>query len=322
MNYKAKSRMLTSRLVNRWSAGMAVGAFFSSFSIRADYVVPEMWRSESGVSMKESPASFELGSSDEIRFSLKAPTFEKTGADSGSFKLSSLPLRQRKSAQQRVILTGQESPSPAFSLGLSAVRPTPEISNPVGYLVPTDLTSNDVLAPLRNSLEFGQHVVLAPGPFLLGQVVFPYYSSVQATEANPANLVFRLYSVGAGGLPSSLLYQSSPQTVNEGVVQVTIGYDSKPVPRDLIFTIQFSGLSSKDSAGLLLPNADPTIGSTPGQMVVNNGGVWSLSNIDGVSKPAVSIAITAATVPEPGTSVLAGVGMGLLLLAGWMRPSR
>ena len=165
-----------------------------------------------------------------------------------------------------------------------------------GYLVETDPSYKYGL-PVSLGAEIGQHITLAGGNFTLGEIDFPYYSSVEQAQS----LVFRLYSIGAGGLPSSLLYQSSPQDIHSGIYNVGIAYGGPVVPKDLVFSIAFNGVPSGASVGLLLPNADPTIGSTTGQVLAKDGGTWTQQSVVGGVKGAISISVTPAAVPEPQT---------------------
>lgn len=173
------------------------------------------------------------------------------------------------------------------------------VSVGVGYLVETDSTYKYGL-PVPSSAEYGQHIVLEGSPFKLGQVEFPYFSSIEQSHA----LVFRLYSVGTAGLPASLLYQSNPQDVHAGIYSVNITYDMPLVPKDLIFSVAFYGISKDASVGLLLPNADPVIGSTPGQILSKVGGTWTPQTVAGGIKGAISISVTPAVVPEPKTVLM------------------
>lgn len=187
---------------------------------------------------------------------------------------------------------------PLVSSGVSSefVR---TVSVGVGYLVETDLNYKYGL-PVPSPSEFGQHITLEGGPFRLGLVQFPYYSSIEQSQA----LVFRLYSVGAAGLPASLLYQSGPQDVHVGIYSVNITYDMPSIPKDLIFSVAFYGISKDASVGLLLPNANPVMGSTPGQILSKTGETWTTETIAGGIKGAISISVTPATVPEPKTVLM------------------
>ena len=208
----------------------------------------------------------------------------RSGASRAEFSVSDVPL--------------QSGGLPLMSSGASSefVR---TVLVGAGYLVQTDPSYKYGL-PVTPGAELGQHISLAGGSFTLGEIDFPYYSSVDQSQS----LVFRLYSVGAGGLPSSLLYQSDPQDIHSGIYSVGITYAGPIVPKDLVFSIAFYGLSNGASVGLLLPNADPTIGSTTGQILAKEGGTWTQKTVQGGIKGAISISVSAASVPEPQTVLM------------------
>lgn len=209
---------------------------------------------------------------------------------------------------QRATFSRPESPNPGIlSPGVyhSVVLTG---STLLGYIVLTDPSYKNGLR-IPDGSEYGQHITLAGGSLALTEVSFPYYSSVSAAQA----LTFSLYSVGTGGLPESLLYRSSPQNVNEGIYNVSISYAGSIVPQDLIFSVKFSGIGASANAGLLLPNADPVVGTTTGQILANQDGVWSQHSVGGGLKGAISISITG--VPEPRVAILTVVGIGFLWMA-------
>ncbi len=231
---------------------------------------------------------------------------------------SKVPFGSSKQASrghfQRATFSQPETANPEIHLGAAIHSVVPTGSSLVGYLVEVDPSYKNGLR-IPDGAEYGQHITLAGGPLALGQVAFPYYSSVSASQA----LTFSLYTVGVGGLPDSLLYRSSPQDVNQGIYNVSISYGGSVVPEDLIFSVKFSGIGSSANAGLLLPNADPVLGKTTGQVLANQDGTWSQHSVGGGLKGAISISVTAATVPEPQTAVLGLLGIGFLWMASRYR---
>jgi len=251
-----------------------------------------------------SPFSYEVLFADDPKSLTDAPHSWMTlpaRSASGSSKQGS------RSGFQRATFSQPESPTPGV-LSPGAYRSVvPTSASLLGYLVQTDPSFKNGLR-VPDGAEYGQHITLAGGPMQLGEIAFPYYSSVSASQA----LTFSLYSVGVGGLPDSLLYRSGPQDVNNGIYSVHISYGGSLVPEDLIFSVKFSGVGSSANVGLLLPNADPVVGKTTGQILSNTDGTWSQHSVGGNLKGAISISVTASTVPEPQVAILGLLGIGFL----------
>jgi len=258
-----------------------------------------------------SPFSYEVLFADEPKSISGVPQSWLTlpaRATSGSSKQSS------RTSYQRATFSKPEAPNPGVLSPAVYHTVVPTGSAAIGYLVLTDTTYKNGLR-IPDGLEYGQHIRLAGGSLALGEVTFPYYSSVSASQA----LTFSLYSVGTGGLPDSLLYRSSPQNVNLGIYNLSISYGGSIVPQDLIFSVKFSGIGASANAGLLLPNADPVIGTTTGQILVNQDGTWSQHFPGGNLKGAISISVTASSVPEPSVAALGFLGIGFLWMASRYR---
>lgn len=118
-------------------------------------------------------------------------------------------------------------------------------------------------------------------------------------------------NLGPSGFPGGLLYQSPPIDIvatpagNLGSM-VNISYNSGSIiPDKFTFLVSFNGLDGTHSAGLLLPDTDPTIGS----LVIPD---YFLKKTDG------SFVTGGSAVPEPSTYALAGAaGLAWLAFAGY-----
>jgi PEP-CTERM motif len=122
---------------------------------------------------------------------------------------------------------------------------------------------------------------------------------------------------GIGGAPSTLLYQSAPLNIVNGGGIYNISFAQPIVPDTFTYTVQFLNVTGANQAGLVLPNADATVGSSLNDFWVKNGATWQLNNL-GATKANFTASVTA--VPEPGTYALAGVaGFAWLAFAGYRR---
>ncbi len=139
--------------------------------------------------------------------------------------------------------------------------------------------------------EFGDQVTIAGGS---GQVIssisFDYYSNYSQV----GGLTLNIYRQnGAGGSPGSLDYTKTLDVLNGGATAtVNFTYDAANI-LDTTFTwaVKFSGNAGANVAGLTLPNALATVGSSPNDFWEKSGGVWT----------------TRQVVPEPSTVALFSV---------------
>lgn len=158
-----------------------------------------------------------------------------------------------------------------------------------------------------NSLEFGDQITLGGTDRVLSSIQFSYF----ANYAQTGGLTFRLYANdGTAGAPGTVLYTSSPLDILNGGGDVTIPFlsSSDPLPNSLTYTVSFAG---SGTAGLYVPNAAPSVGSSFNDFWVNNGGTWQLNTL--TSGDLANFQITVTAVPEPSTVALAALGAAAFL---------
>jgi hypothetical protein len=175
----------------------------------------------------------------------------------------------------------------------------------------------------RGNIELGDEINLTTGPSTLTDFSFEY----NYTGAGGASGVLRIYDkTGGGGLaPGNLLFQSDPFTLTTGFHSAAIHNQSIDVPGTLIWTVQFSGLTTATEGGLLFYNG-VGVGSGPGQSLddywenSNPGGTpnWVVAHNDTVIDNLGSQVIVAA-VPEPTTIGLLVGGAAMLGFAARRR---
>ena len=136
--------------------------------------------------------------------------------------------------------------------------------------------------------EFGDQITIAGGAGqVLSSISFDYFSNF----AQVGGLTFNIYkNNGVGGAPGTLDYTKTLDIMNGGATAtINFAYDAGNVlDTTFIYTVKFS---PGGTAGLTLPNALPTVGSSPNDIWEKEGGVW----------------ITKTIVPEPSTIALFSV---------------
>jgi hypothetical protein len=187
------------------------------------------------------------------------------------------------------------------------------------YEVKTSTSTSKVVNP--NAGEFGQTVIFAnQTEKLLTQFSLAY----NANYTRNAGLVVRFYDVDNSGAPKNLLYQSSPQDIKAGYNDLIINFNSAAVPATFTYTVNFAGVDSANTAGLLAPNLTPNRGFGYNDIWVKDGsGNWSNQVIPGSTPGAPVYSFFSAkisAVPEPSTYALAGLaGIAWLGVAGYRR---
>lgn len=176
--------------------------------------------------------------------------------------------------------------------------------------------TTDAQVVSADSAEFGDQVSLygPAGTRKLTSFSVEYYSNYSL----PGGLTVRFYdNDGVGGAPKTLEYQSAPLDIKLGGAIVNITFNQPKIATTFTYTLQFLGAGGANVAGLLAPNAEPTVGSSFNDYWSKESGTWQLKNL-GPVKANFTASVNA--VPEPGTYALAGVaGFGWLAFAGYRR---
>jgi hypothetical protein len=130
-----------------------------------------------------------------------------------------------------------------------------------------------------SKLETGDEMTLAGSERLLTEFSFEYYGNFTVTGDERARV--RLYQMnGAPGdnpfaTPGTLLYESGFFNVGTGYGTVNIADLAVFVPGNtLSFSVEFTGISSTESVGLLYYDP-PTVGSSDAYFWEKENGVWS-----------------------------------------------
>jgi len=129
--------------------------------------------------------------------------------------------------------------------------------------------------------ENGNQIILRgdDSPKLLSSFSFDYESNYTMK----AGLVVRFYKNDGGqGSPGTLIYQSDPFDIKLGREQVSISYNSTPVPKEFTYTVEFRGNDdNNNNAGLLTPNVIPAVGQSYDDIWLRNTGGWQLRHVVG-----------------------------------------
>lgn len=151
---------------------------------------------------------------------------------------------------------------------------------------------------------YGDEVVFGGTDRVLRSISFEYY----ANYAQAGGISFNLWSkADAASLPGASIYSTTADIVNGGgVVTINFAYDAgaNTLPDRLVFTAQFAGVSGANVAGLIIPDANPSVGASANDFWEKTGpGAtdWTLTQV----------------VPEPSTVALFSVAgaafLGMLL---------
>lgn len=180
------------------------------------------------------------------------------------------------------------------------------------YEVKTAVASSQVVNP--NGGEFGQTIIFANQT---QKLLTSFDISYNANYTRNAGLTIRFYDTDLTGAPKSLLFQSDALDIKSGFNSVSLTFDKAEVPATFAYSVQFNGVDSANTAGLLAPNLSPSQGFGYNNVwVKDGGGNWTSQVIPGgtPSSPVFSfLSAKVSAVPEPSTYALAGLA-GLALL--------
>ena len=164
--------------------------------------------------------------------------------------------------------------------------------------------------------EVGDEIILAAGPRYGETFRFEYYGNNFS-----GNEQFRLRFYKNDGaflgnntyLPNSVFYDSGVQALaiptdpsGRNTYQLDITSAFSLLPDDFTWSVQFSGIDVGETAGLSI-YSPPTVGLSENDYWFNTGSTWELRGTNGVALNFGS-SLTASTVPEPSTYMLAIIG--------------
>jgi hypothetical protein len=146
---------------------------------------------------------------------------------------------------------------------------------------------------------------------------FEYYMSHNVSGNEQVQL--RIYDNANNMSPGTLVYDSGLQNISFGYSHFDVSGLSLGVSNDVTWTVQFTGVESGESAGLLWYNP-PTVGSSPDDFWEKVNGVWTLKRLSPNGGPIANFAAQVSAIPEPTTVQLAIMsGMAWLGIAGYRR---
>jgi hypothetical protein len=123
--------------------------------------------------------------------------------------------------------------------------------------------------------EFGDEITVEGNRSELIGVDIPYFADI-ASPQNDEVLIFRIYSRNPDGTPGTLLYQSSPQPLQNGEHTITLALPNIATGGDFVWTVDFQGLAQTagDQAGLIVTHPPSAGNSQIFFYGINPGDVW------------------------------------------------
>lgn len=167
--------------------------------------------------------------------------------------------------------------------------------------------------------EFGDQIKLdaASTDRYVTEFNFEYYLAHNASGNEKAEL--RIYNNATASSIGTLIYDSGMQSIATGYNQFDVTGLGLNVTTDLSWTVQFSGVESGESAGLLWYNP-PTVGSSFDDFWEKQNGVWTLKRLSLPGSPIANFGAQVTAIPEPTTVQLAIMsGMAWLGMATYRR---
>jgi PEP-CTERM motif len=173
--------------------------------------------------------------------------------------------------------------------------------------------------------EYGDEVII-PAHSMSGVqwVITGFSFEYSANYALPGGLTFRIYEQNGAPIsgfasPGTEIYETTVDINNGGgVVDINFTYDATNIlPNRLTYTVQFDGLVSGNTAGLIIPGGTPVIGASGNDFWEKTGpgaSDWALKTFTAGS-PSANFVATITAVPEPSTVAMMVAGAGLVLVA-------
>jgi hypothetical protein len=152
-----------------------------------------------------------------------------------------------------------------------------------------DNTDNYLIEYNETLLESGDQVQFAGSNRVIDYFAFEYFAKLTTTPSGNEKARVRFYlndgAVGANPAPTpgTLLYDSGMATITSGVRTVEISDLNVFVPSNtLTWTVEFSGLDSTETAGVLFYDP-PTVGSSGNFLWQKETNVWAAVAREGLT---------------------------------------
>jgi hypothetical protein len=202
------------------------------------------------------------------------------------------------------------------AVGLSVIcqAQTPNIiyDNTIDYQGQIFYTENEFGDQIKFSTALTERVITS--------IKFEYYLASGASGDETAQL--RLYrNDGSAGEPEYLLYDTGAFSISSGASgfnYVTLDDLALSVQDGLTWTVLFGGVSSTETAGLLVYGT-PTVGTSFDDFWEKSGGVWGTKTFPTV---VANFGAQIMAIPEPATVQLMILGGLVGLGCFWRRNSR
>lgn len=180
-----------------------------------------------------------------------------------------------------------------------------------------DNTTTSLDSYYQSVNEFGDQIKLASTTDrVITDFDFEYYLSHNVSGNEQVEL--RIYNNASNLTPGTLIYDSGLKSIPSGYNHFDVSGLGLNVTDNITWTVQFTGIETGESAGLLYYNP-PTVGSSYDDMWEKVNGVWTLKqSIAG--GPVANFAAQVSAIPEPSTIQLALMsGMAWLGFAAYRR---
>lgn len=159
----------------------------------------------------------------------------------------------------------------------------------------SDTGGTNVYYPFAGVVEFGDEVILKGGAQTMSEFAFEYYGNFVAGGDETARL--RLYKAdgpvtpSGDATPGTLLYDSGAFGLVPGWQTKTFSGLSLAVPGDVIWTVEFTGITggAGDQAGLVF-RQKPSVGDSYDDFWQKASGKWLLYNFSQSGGPVANFA--------------------------------
>lgn len=176
----------------------------------------------------------------------------------------------------------------------------------------------------QSTNEFGDQIQLdaTSTDRVITTVDFEYYLSHNANGNERAELRIYNNAIPNSASPTAigtLIYDSGMNPITAGYNQYFVSGLGLNVSTDISWTVQFSGIETGESAGLLWYNP-PTVGSSLDDFWEKTSSGWTLKRLSPSGGPIANFGAQITAIPEPSTVQFAIMsGMALLGMATYRR---